>query len=301
MFLSANGKAGRHKSLAILGLILATLCWGGNGVAARLSVGEIAPFALSFWRWILVFWVLLPFTGRKVLAEKQVVLKYWKPLLLLAITSIASFNSLLYLAAQSTAAINIALLQIFLPFICVLLSIPLLNVLPGKGQVAGLLVAFPGLMAIVSRGDLSALVSLNFGRGDLIMMVAVSSWAFYTVLLKKFALPISGSTLFTVCVGTGVIFIFPFYMWELFHTGGFELSVANLLLLGYVAFFASIVAYMSWNFGVAQLGASQAAMFNFLIPVFSATIAIPVLGELLYSYHLIGAVLIFAGLWLSNR
>lgn len=296
-----SAEQSRNRLSAIIGLMLATLCWGGNSVAARLSVGEIYPFSLSFWRWTLVFLILVPFTGRQVLAEKQTIFQHWKPLILLAITSIASFNSLLYLAAQSTEAINIALIQISLPFVCIVLSVPLLKVFPGKYQIAGLLVAFPGLLTIFSHGNLSSLAALNFGRGDLIMMMAVVCWGLYTVLLRRFAVPLGGYVLFTVCVGTGIVFILPFYLWELAQVGGFKLSAPNLLLLGYVALFASIVAYLSWNFGVAQLGANQASMFNFLVPVFSALIAIPVLGEQLYGYHLLGAALIFSGLWLSNR
>ena len=291
----------RGKPLAVLGLMLGTLCWGGNSVAARLSIGDITPFTLSFWRWTLVFFLLIPFVAKQIVVEKDIILQNKGKLLLLAITSISSFNTLLYLAAQTTPAVNIALMQVGMPFICILLSIPVLKVYPRRWQCAGLVVAGIGLMAIFSRGNLQTLLSLSFGRGDIIMLVAVTIWALYTVLLKHFSVPLSGLVQLTVCVGVGVVFIAPFYLWEYLTYGGFELNQTTVMLLAYVSLFASIVAYSSWNFGVAVLGASQTAMFNFLIPVFSALIAIPVLGEALEGYHFMGAAFIFVGLWLSNR
>ena len=291
----------RKRLLAVLGLVLATLCWGGNSVAARLSIGEIQPLSLSFWRWTLVFCLLLPFTASQVWQEKDVIFQNKGKLVVLALTSISSFNTLLYLAAQTTQAVNIALIQVALPFICIPLSIPILRVYPQKAQCAGLMVAAVGLLAIFSKGSLDVLLALDFGRGDMIMLVAAVIWALYTVLLKRFDLPLSGHVLLTACVGIGILFIAPFYLWEFLTLGGFDIKTSTVLLLAYVTVFASIVAYLSWNFGVRVLGANQASMFNFLIPVFSALIAIPVLGEGLQTYHLVGAGFIFTGLWLSNR
>ncbi|KEQ12687.1 hypothetical protein GZ77_19575 [Endozoicomonas montiporae] len=299
--MSTTGEAGNKKALAVLGLVLATLCWGGNSVAARLSIGEIQPFTLSFWRWAIVFCLLIPFTARQVSKEKDIIFKHKGKLVVLAITSISAFNTLLYLAAQSIPAVNVALIQVGLPFVCIVLSIPLLGVYPKKAQSAGLLVAAIGLLAIFSKGDFNVLLALDFGRGDMIMLLAVVIWALYTVLLKRFAIPLSGHVLLTVCVGVGVVFIAPFYVWEFLTQGGFEINAATVFLLAYVTVFASVVAYLSWNYGVGILGANQASMFNFLIPVFSALIAIPVLGEGLQNYHLLGGGFIFAGLWLFNK
>ena len=290
-----------RRKLAILGLILATMCWGGNSVAGRMSVGEIPPFALSFWRWLLAFIVLLPFTWKTVVRQRREVVAHWKIILPLAILSISCFNSLLYHAVQTTQAVNIALLQVSLPVFTMILAVPLLKQLPTRMQLAGMLIAIPGLAVILGKGQWQAIENLDFGIGDLIMLSAVVIWAVYTVLLKRFTLPLSGAPMLTVFIGVGVIFILPFYLWELSVRGGFELKGSTIALLGYVVIFASLLAYISWNFGVSILGASNAAMFNFLMPVFSAAFAIPLLGESLQSYHWLGAALIFAGLWVVSR
>lgn len=287
--------------LAVLGLVLATLCWGGNLVAGRMSVGDIPPIALSFWRWALTFLILFSFTGKKLVQQRRLILQSRYQLLILAFFSITCFNTLLYIAAQSTQAVNLGLIQIVLPVITMILAIPLLNVFPKKRQLFGMGMALPGLLTIFSKGEWSSLASLDFGRGDMIMFFATCCWGSYTVLLKRFELPVSGAQLLTTLVGIGVLILLPFYLWELSSKGGFIVSPKALFLISYAALFASLIAYMSWNFGVSILGANTAAMFNFLIPVFSAMFAIPILGEKLYQYHLIGAGLIFTGLWITNR
>lgn len=289
------------RLLAIAGLVLTALCWGGNSVAGRMSVGEIPPVALSFWRWTIAFLILFAWAGKDVVANHKLVLKHAHKLVPLAILSISSFNTLLYLAAQSTQAINIALIQVSLPLITMILAVPLLRAFPSRPQMLGIVIALPGLLFILSRGNMESLSNLSFGQGDLIMMLATLCWGLYTVLLKKFDVPFSGAQLLTVLTGIGIVFIAPFYLWELSVKGGFELNTKSVMLLTYIVLFASLTAYVAYNFGVSVLGASHASMFNFLIPVFSASFAIPILGEQLQTYHFVGAAFIFTGLWLSNR
>nr|WP_228550532.1 DMT family transporter [Endozoicomonas sp. OPT23] len=282
-------------------MVLAVMCWGGNSVAGRMSVGEIPPLALSFWRWFLALLVILPFTWKTVLRNRREVLSHWKAILPLAVLSISCFNSLLYLAVQTTQAVNIALLQVSLPVFTMVLAIPLLKQFPTKVQLLGMLIAVPGLILILGKGHWQSIIELNFGEGDLIMLSAVTLWAIYTVLLKRFTLPLSGAPMLTVFIAVGVVFILPFYLWELSIKGGFELNTSTVSLLSYVVIFASLVAYICWNFGVDVLGASNTALFNFLMPVFAAAFAIPLLGETLNHYHWTGAFLIFTGLWVSSR
>ena len=287
--------------VAVLGIVIATLCWGGNTVAGRMSVGDIPPVALSFWRWSFALMILLMFSGRDVWKDREIIWRYKGRLILLALFSITSFNTILYLAAQSTFAVNISLIQTSLPVMAMLLSIPLLQVWPLKNQILGGLIAIPGLLLIFSQGSLENLSKLEFGRGDLLMMVATFSWAMYTVLLKRFYLPIQGVKLLTVLVGIGITMLFPFYLWEFSLKGGFEITSNTVGLLTYVILFPSLVSYLAWNHGVSVLGANQVTMFNFLIPVFAAMLAIPLLGEPLETYHIAAGLFIFCGLWLTNR
>ncbi|PJR06185.1 EamA family transporter, partial [Sinorhizobium meliloti] len=130
-------------------------------------------------------------------------------------------------AAQSTQAVNLALIQTSLPVMAMILSIPFLKIWPKKNQMMGAMIALPGLAFIFSQGDLENLRKLQFGQGDLLMMTATFCWALYTVLLKRLRLPISGVTLLTTLVIMGVVMLTPFYLWEFSLKGGFELSSGN--------------------------------------------------------------------------
>ncbi len=289
------------KIIAITGLIIATLCWGGNNVAGRMSVGDIPPIAMSFWRWTFSLGILLLVCGGRVWKERRTIWSFKWRLLFLSLLSITVYNTFLYLAAQSTQAVNLALIQTALPVISMLLSIPLLRIFPPKTQIIGGLLAVPGLLLIFSQGDMENLRSLSFGKGDLLMLFATFCWAIYTLLLKRFYLPVEGVTLLTVQVFMGVIMLTPFYLWEFTVQGGFDVNPDTLGLITYVVLFPSLVAYLAWNHGVKVLGANQAAVFTFLIPVFAAMLAIPMLGEPLEGHHILAAICIFGGLWLTTR
>ncbi|OED44273.1 hypothetical protein ACH42_08045 [Endozoicomonas sp. (ex Bugula neritina AB1)] len=287
--------------MAVCGLITATLCWGGNAIAGRLSVGDVPPVALSFWRWVFALLILWLFSGNSVWRQRRIIWRYKGQLSLLAFFSITAFNTVLYLSAQSTQAVNIALIQTSLPIMAMLLSIPVLHALPLRNQMLGGLIAIPGLLIIFSQGSFENLSNLVFGKGDLLMVLATFCWATYTVLLKRFSLPIKGSTLLTTLVLLGVVMLFPFYLWELSIKGGFSITASNIGLFIYLVLFPSLLSYLAWNYGVSVLGASQAAMFIFLIPVFAAVLAIPILNESLESRHILASVFIFCGLWLTTK
>ncbi|MBJ7547646.1 DMT family transporter, partial [Pseudomonas sp. OA3] len=105
------------RPLALFGLLLANLCWSGNALVARAFAGEIAPFTLSFWRWCLALALLLPFVAMPLWRHRVAVRTAGWRLLVLGGLGIAGYNSLLYSAAQTTAAINISLVNTCLPLV----------------------------------------------------------------------------------------------------------------------------------------------------------------------------------------
>ena len=290
-----------YQFAAILAVICATLFWGGNSVAARLSVGDLPPVTFAFWRWVIAFCLLIPFTATDLWRHKSSLMHYKWHLLALAIPSIATFNTMIYLAAPTTPAVNISLIQTALPLFTIGLSILILKKWPLKQQVSGIVVAFIGLLIIISRGDINTIMTLRFGGGEWLMLLATLCWSLYTVLLNHFTLPVNGASLLTVLIGIGVIALFPLYLFELSTVGGVALTLPNIGLLAYVALFPSVLAYIIWIKCAQILGANNIAMFNYLIPVFAALLAYPILGEPVYAYHFVGAGLIFSGLWFAVR
>lgn len=288
---------------AWLGLALASLCWAGNALVARAFAGDIPPFSLGFWRWALALGLLLPLAGASLWRHRQLLRRAGWRLWLAALLAITTFNSLLYSAAHSTAAINITLLSTCLPLATFLMAGLLLGEWPPRRAWLGLLLAFAGLLWLLSRGQLSLLWQLSFSRGDLLMLLATLDWALYSVLLRRWQgyFQVPPLTLLTALVLLGLPLQAPLYLYELSQGLRFAPSSGNLLAIAYTAACASVLAYFLWNQGVRVLGAARAAMSNYLMPVFAALLGSLWLDEQLQHYHWSGAALIFIGLLLAGR
>lgn len=288
--------------LAYAGLVLTPLFWAGNAVLAKGVVAQIPPMSMSFWRWIIALAILLPFGWPGVRRHQAVIRQHWRSILALATFSVGAFNSLLYLAAVTTSAINIALINATIPIMVALLAWLLLGDRTRPLQALGIALAIVGIATVVARGDLSVLTALQAQPGDLIMVLAVASWGLFSVLLRRQAVPLPPLTFLTVQIATGAVVIFPFYLVDvLFISGGFELNRATALPMMYFAIFPGILAYAFWNHGVHRIGPSKAAIFMYLTPVFASVLAGIFLGERLGPSHLIGGALILAGLVLATR
>ncbi|TGN38939.1 DMT family transporter [Marinobacter confluentis] len=288
--------------LAYAGLVLTPLFWAGNAVLAKGVVDQIPPMSMSFWRWIIALAILLPFGLPGVLRQKAVIRQHWLSILALATFSVGAFNSLLYLAAVTTSAINIALINATIPIMVALLAWLLLGDRTRPLQALGIGLAIVGIATVVARGDLSVLTGLQAQPGDLIMVLAVSSWGLFSVLLRRQAVPLPPLTFLTVQIATGALVILPFYLVDvMFISGGFELTRTTAIPMMYFAIFPGILAYAFWNHGVHRIGPSKAAIFMYLTPVFASLLAGIFLGERLGPSHLVGGALILVGLVLATR
>ncbi len=288
---------------AFAGLLIAVLCWSGNALVGRAFHDSIPPLSLSFWRWVLATSLLLPFVAKGIWTHRATLSAASWRLPVLAAMGIASYNSLLYTAAQSTEAINLTLVNTCLPLATFIGAGFLLGEWPLRRAWFGMAVAAGGLLYLISRGSWQTFASLSFQRGDLIMLLAVLAWALYTLLLRRWArhLLVPPLVLLGVLMLLGLPLILPFYLLELGRVGGFALTPSNLAAIGYTAVFASLVAYVGWNHGVKIVGAGRAAMVMYLMPVFTALLGWLLLGEALRTFHWIGGALIFAGLLLATR
>ena len=290
----------RNSRLGIyLLLVLPPLFWAGNTVLARGVADLIPPVAMSFWRWTIALLILLPFTWKQTLSDWPEIKKHWKIIFLLGLFGIASFNTLLYTAAHSTTAINIALTQSVMPVIIVLISFIMFRDRITPVQIFAIALCTLGAGYIVIHGNWQRLLQLEFVNGDLIMLLAVTLYALYTVLLRKRP-DIKAMSFLTTTFAVGVIILLPLYLWERQIMPPLELTQPVIISLLYVAFCPSILAYLFWNQGIHEIGANQAGLYINLVPLFASLLAVLFLGEHFRTYHFVGIVLITAGLLLFN-
>jgi drug/metabolite transporter (DMT)-like permease len=289
----------RDPRVAYLLLVLTALFWAGNAIVGRALHATVPPITLSFWRWALAAAVLIPFAWRDLARDRGALLHAWPMMLVLSLLGIACFNTMLYIAAQTSTATNIALIQSATPATIVILGALLFGDRVSGSGILGVAVSLLGVGVIVLQGKLESLSQLRVGVGDLWMLAAVACYSLYSVLLRKrpAAHPVS---FLTATFIVGALMLLPLYLWD---RGRHEIpTLSGGLLAGtiYVAVFPSILAYLFWNRGVEVIGSNRAGLFICLVPVFAAVLAMVFLGEQLHVYHLVGLALILGGFVLFN-
>jgi len=291
-----------QNSKAYLMLVCATLFWAGNFMIGKLAfLTNIPPMSLVFFRWSLVWLILLPFTFKEIIKFKTIILDNLPLLFFLALTSVGLFNSFTYLALVHTQVINASLFNTAIPAMIILLCFLFKIEKTNKFQIFGLILAVLGILSIITKLNLSILLSLNFNKGDLIMIGGVITWGLYSAFLKKkkFELPLL--TLVHILCTFGLLFIFPQFLYEFSQDQYIEFDKNLGYILVFLALFPSIGSYYCWAGAVSIIGANRAGIFLSLIPLFSTIMAILFYGEKFQFFHLIGAILIIIGLFLSNR
>tara|TARA_B100000941_G_scaffold280556_1_gene247105 strand:+ start:47 stop:940 length:894 start_codon:yes stop_codon:yes gene_type:complete len=283
-------------------LVCASLFWSGNFIVGKFAfLTDIPPLSLVFYRWLLVWLILLPFTYKEILKYKDVILKNLPLLFFLGLASVGLFNSFTYLSLIHTQVINATLLNAAIPAIIILLCFLFKIESTNKFQIVGLIVSIIGVISILTKLNLDILISLDFNKGDLIMIAGVLSWGIYSSLLKKknFTLPLL--TLVHIICTFGLICVTPQYIYELSQGQIIKFDSNLVYILIFLAIFPSIGSYYCWAGAVSIIGANRAGISLSLIPLFSSIMAIILFKEQFQFFHLIGALLIILGLFLSNK
>jgi len=287
---------------AYIFLILTTLFWSGNFIVGKAaSLFEIPPFTLNFYRWTFAWLILAPFTLKEIFEKKNYILENIKLILILGITSITIFNSIVYYSLNFTQVISgvlmISTIPVMIIIFCWLFKIEKTNIY----QILGVIFSLSGVVVIITKADLHILLNLNFNKGDLWMVVAVLSWAMYSALLRKKKLEISQLSLLQIIISAGLIFLLPAYLIEL--SLGFKASIdlPFVLTLTYVVLFPGLTSFILWIKGISIIGSNRSGIFLHLMPIFSTIMAILIFKEKFMFFHLVGAALIITGIVLSSK
>ncbi len=296
-----NSKPLRWLLSPYLLLSLTSLFWAANWVIGRALRNEMPPVAMGFWRWTIALLLLLPFTAPELKRRWHVVHANWFTLALLGCLGAIAFNTMIYVGLQYTAATNGVLFNSLTPVFIILLSWLLVRESISALQGFGVVLSLAGVLAIVARGDPAALAAFRFNPGDIWLISAMLLWGFYTIVLRRRPPELSATAFLAAMLLLSLPFLLPFYLWEYFQRGGFALNLSTTAALAYYGTFPSILAYLFWNRGVAQVGANKAGLFVHLMPVFGALLSVIFLDERLYAYHYAGAGLIFGGIYLTTK
>ena len=293
-----DSRSSRLAAYALL--VLAMASWGSSWAPARAVHAEVTPFALVFWRWAGAAAILLPFAARHARADLPAALKSWRWIVFFGAVGAGAYPMLGYMGLRHTTAINASLLNASLPLFIIPMAWLARRHTVGTRQLVGLAMSLAGSLAIVSTGDPAKIASLALNPGDLLILVAVALWALYTVMLDR--RPAMHPLSFTLyCILVAVACAAPFYAWDIVSGSSVPVNLRTVSAIGYLALFPSVIAYLCWSHAVPVVGPNVAGFFNPLNPVFGALAAVLLLGERIHGYHVLGFVLVLAGLVLTAK
>lgn len=282
----------RRRVYAMLMVVL--LLWAGNSIVGRALRDDIGPFSLALFRWAGALGLLLPFAWPKIRADWPVIRAHWPMILFLGLCGVGAFNGLLYSGLRETTATNALLIQAAIPALVLAFDFALFRSRPSAMQVTGVIVAAVGVAIIVFEADPAALLALRFGRGDLLVLVAVIAWGLYTSTLRLRP-PITPLAFLALTFMVGVAAMLPGALIE-WQRETIRFTPGVLGGIAYVAVLPSLVAYQLFNRAVAEIGAADAGQMISLQPLIGAALAAALLGEDLHAYHFAGMVLILLGI-----
>ena len=291
-------------------LTLPPLLWAGNAVVGRLMVGEIPPITFNLLRWVAGFALLLPLAAW-VLRRDSPLWPHWGRMALLGLLGMGSYNALQYMALKTSTPLNVTLVGSSMPIFMLGLGRLLYGARISRQQWWGVALSTAGVLTVLTRGDWSQLLALKLVAGDVLMLLATATWAWYSWLLTKPPAnrpdPPALRNNWSAWLMAQVI---PGLMWSALFSGvewavvpdlhihwGWPLATA----LAYVALGPSLLAYFCWGRGVSLAGPQVAGFFVNLTPLFAALLSAAVLGELPKLYHAAAFALIVGGIVVSSR
>ena len=287
---------------AYIFLILATLFWSGNFIVGKAaSLFEIPPFTLNFYRWTFAWLILAPFTLKEIFQKKNYIINNIKLILILGVTSITVFNSIVYYSLNFTQVISgvlmISTIPVMIIFFCWVFKIEKTNFY----QILGVFFSLMGVVVIITNANINKLLNLNFNKGDLWMVVAMFSWAMYSALLRKKKFKLSQISLLQTIISAGLILLLPAYLIEMALGYKVDIHLPFILTLTYVVLFPGLASFFFWIKGISIIGSNRSGIFLHLMPIFSTIMAMFIFKEKFMIFHLIGAISIILELFYHLR
>ncbi len=287
------------NSRAYFYLSVTALFWGANSVAGKLAVGHVSPMVLTTYRWIVALIIILAFMMPQVKRDWPMIRKHWLQLLLYGIFGFTAFNALLYTALGYTSAINAVIEQAGIPMLIFVFNFVLFRIQASIAQIIGFSVTLIGVLVTAAHGEFSALAELEFNFGDALMLCAAIVYAAYTVWLRLkpelhwqsfIAAPAFGALLSAI----------PLFFWELSRGAAIFPDTTGWAIVLYAGIFPSLLSQVLYVRGVEMIGANRAGLFINAIPVFGTILSVLLIGETLYSFHVVALLLVLGGIAIAE-
>jgi len=291
----------RDLGIATAMLILTPLFWAGHSVVGRLVANEIPTFSLVSIRWFIAFFILMIFIWPRVWAERCLLVKHWRYVLLTAIVGPVLFPCLLYAGLKTTTVANTSIIQTFVPGLVPFIAWILLRERVAIQQIIGILISALGVSVIITQGNPLAIADVTFVPGDLIILGAFTTWSLYTVMIRLKPSTMHANTLLASSMAIGGLATLPLWIWEASNGHYIPMNEDALWSMAYIIIFPSLLAYYFYNHAISIVGATKAGLASHLVPPLGILLAVIFLGEGLQSFHAVSFAAILVGVVLVIR
>lgn len=278
--------------------LFAILFWAGNVVVSKMASHAISPVAITFYRLVLALAVMSTFVLIPVWNNRHIIKQYWKQLALGGFLSVSLFQFLSYQAASTTTATNMAIVTALIPLLTMILSSAMLKDRLSYGMLFGGALSFYGILYLLSHGSITDIWKQGVHLGDGLMLIAAAGYALYGVLLKRWKMPIPAWQSNFVQSCFAIVYVLPFFIF--LPASQMQLNQQTIPLIVYASIFSSVLLSYLWIEGVRHLGPNRNSIFMNLLPLFTALIAVALLGEHLQMFHYIGGGLTLIGILIAQ-
>jgi drug/metabolite transporter (DMT)-like permease len=293
----ATARSGASPHLVTL---VAVIIFSANYVVGRGVYEDVPPAMLGFVRWAGAAVLLAPFVWQRAVKDWPLIRANWAIIVAAGIVMPVFGATAGYYGLTMTTATNGGILQVSLPMLAALLAWIVLGETLAPRQLGGIAISVVGVLYLVAQGDPTRIAAFSFNPGDIVLIFCNVALASYAVLVRKLPRAIDPlALLFVICAVGGLVHL-PLLMVELALGHVMQFTERAAVGLVFVALFPSIVAILCWNTGIKQLGPSVSSVYMYLVPVFTAAFGALLLGERIAHFHVIGAVLIIAGVTLTT-
>ena len=282
-------------------LFIQPIFMASNIIVARGGVEYVPPISLAFWRWLTVFFILIPFFFDEISKKKKQFKSESLKLFILGLTGCGICGAFPFIAGMSTTMANMGIIYTSSPIFIILLSVLFFRDKINLSRILGLIICLLGVLTIICKGDLTYLINFKFTSGDLWMLGAAIGWAVYSIFLINWKSSYSLMARFTLIAFFGAISLFPFYLIEesFFFNTSFNSNFIFWVL--FAAISPGIIAFTLYTKVQKYVGASLAGFTLYIFSIYSAIYGIILFDEMLLSFHYYGATLVFIGVYLARK
>ena len=272
-----------------------------NLVVARGGVEYVPPISLAFWRWSIVFLILLIFNYRALINKQQIIKKEFTKLFFLGSMGCGVCGAFPFLAGQTTTIVNMGIIYTSSPIFIIIISLIFFKEKFTSLKFLGLVLCLLGVVLIITKADIDILLSLRFTTGDLWMLGAAIGWALYSIYLFYWKSNLSVFERFTLISLFGAMSLFPFYLFEEIFLKSTEFNNKFLIWTSFAAISPGIIAFSLYTYAQKYLGATTTGFTLYLFTVYGAFYGIVLFNENLEIYHYVSTILVFLGIYMVKK